>query len=75
MPTAGKAGIVVGGGEGGDGIAGTRTTGDVGFVPLRKPMENRIRKARMMGRGRGKGKLAPGRRNNPLNSFRAKGRA
>ena len=61
------------------GIATTGTgTGDNGFVPMRKPVENRIRRARLLKGARRKGgnNTSTGARgkNNPLQSFRAKGR-
>ena len=52
------------------GIAGD----DIGFVALRKPTDNRIRKARMRKSLKGKGKKATGRKSDPLKTFNAKGR-
>jgi ATP-dependent RNA helicase DDX56/DBP9 len=51
------------------------TPGDVGFVSIRKTTENRIRKARMEKRARGKGKKAIGRKADPLKTFKVKGRS
>jgi ATP-dependent RNA helicase DDX56/DBP9 len=51
------------------------TPGDVGFVSIRKTTENRIRKARMEKRARGKGKKAIGRKADPLKTFKAKARS
>ncbi|KAI9809999.1 MAG: ATP-dependent DNA/RNA helicase [Pycnora praestabilis] len=59
MPSNGKQGI---------------TGGDVGFVGIRKTNENRIRKARMNNRAKGKGKIAGGKKADPLKTFNAKGR-
>lgn len=50
------------------------TSGDVGFVGMRKTTENRIRKARLANKGKGKGKK-PGRKMDPLKTFKAKPRA
>lgn len=51
-------------------IAGSE---DVGFVPLRKASDNRIRRARLANRSKGKG--GPGRKGtDPLKTFNAKGR-
>ncbi|KAK4623722.1 ATP-dependent RNA helicase dbp9 [Fulvia fulva] len=47
---------------------------DVGFVWMRKERENRIRKARAVNKGRGKGRLAKGKGLDPLKSLNAKGR-
>ncbi|KAF6225211.1 hypothetical protein HO133_010408 [Letharia lupina] len=52
------------------GIAGE----DIGFVGLRKNTDNRIRKARMQNRMKGKGKKPAGRKSDPLKTFNAKGR-
>lgn len=52
------------------GIAGE----DIGFVALRKATDNRIRKARMQNRMKGKGKKPAGRKSDPLKTFNAKGR-
>ena len=52
------------------GIAGE----DIGFVGLRKTTDNRIRKARMQNRMKGKGKKPAGRKSDPLKTFNAKGR-
>lgn len=59
MPSNGKKGIA---GE------------DIGFVGLRKTTDNRIRKARMQNRMKGKGKKPAGRKSDPLKTFNAKGR-
>ena len=56
--------------NGGKGIAGE----DIGFVGLRKTTDNRIRKARMQNRMKGKGKKLAGRKSDPLKTFNAKGR-
>jgi ATP-dependent RNA helicase DDX56/DBP9 len=56
--------------EGKKGIAG----GDIGFVSIRKTSENRIRKARMANRLKGRGKKANGRKLDPLKTFKAKAR-
>lgn len=48
------------------------TPGDSGFIGLGKSSENRIRKARMANRAKGKGKKAGGRKMDPLKTFRAK---
>ena len=50
------------------------TASDVGFVGMRRTSENKLRKARMHNRSRGKGAKATGRRLDPLKSFSAKGR-
>ena len=47
---------------------------DIGFVGLRKTTDNRIRRARMQNRMRGKGKKLTGRKMDPLKTFNAKGR-
>ena len=59
MPSNGKKGI---------------TGEDIGFVGLRKITDNRIRKARMQNRMKGKGKKPAGRKSDPLKTFNAKGR-
>ena len=59
MPSSGKKGIA---GE------------DIGFVGLRKTTDNRIRRARMQNRMKGKGKKPVGRKADPLKTFNAKGR-
>ena len=59
MPSNGKKGIA---GE------------DIGFVGLRKATDNRIRKARMQNRSKGKGNKPAGRRSDPLKTFNARGR-
>ena len=51
------------------------TPGDVGFVSIRKTTENRIRKARLEKRARGKGKKAIERKADPLKTFKAKARS
>ena len=56
--------------NGKQGIAGQ----DIGFVSLRKPTDNRIRRARMQNRMKGKGKKATVRKSDPLKTFNAKGR-
>ena len=56
--------------NGKQGIAGQ----DVGFVGLRKITDNRIRRARMQNRIKGKGKKAAVRKVDPLKTFNAKGR-
>ena len=50
------------------------TNGESGFVGLRKVGENRIRKARMQKKMKDRGKLAVGRRQDPLKTFNARGR-
>lgn len=51
-------------------VAGNK---DVGFVPMRKASDNRIRRARMANRN--KGKMGPGRKEtDPLKTFNAQGR-
>lgn len=57
-------------GNGNKGIAGE----DIGFVGLRKTTDNRIRRARMQNRLKGKGKKPAGRKMDPLKTFNAKGR-
>ena len=57
-------------GNGNKGIAGE----DIGFVGLRKTTDNRIRRARMQKRLKGKGKKLAGRKMDPLKTFNAKGR-
>ncbi|KAK0511609.1 hypothetical protein JMJ35_006182 [Cladonia borealis] len=59
MPSNGKQGIV---GQ------------DIGFVGLRKTTDNRIRRARMQNRMKGKGKKATVLKLDPLKTFNAKGR-
>lgn len=59
MPSNGKKGIA---GE------------DIGFVGLRKTTDNRVRKARMQNRMKGKGRKPTGRKSDPLKTFNAKGR-
>ena len=54
--------------EGKKGITG----GDVGFVGLRKTTENRIRKARIANKAKGRGKKAAGRKLDPLRTFKAR---
>jgi len=56
--------------NGNRGIAGD----DVGFVGLRKTTDNRIRKARMQNRMKGKGRNTSTKRSDPLKTFNAKGR-
>ena len=50
-------------------------TPDVGFVSMRKTSENRIRKARMANKAKGKGKKVGGRKVDPLKTFKAKSRS
>ena len=50
------------------------TNGEPGFVGLRKVGENRIRKARMSKKMKDRGKLAGGRKQDPLKTFNARGR-
>ena len=57
--------------EGKKGIAG----GDIGFVGIRKTSENRIRKARMANKAKGRGKKVGGRKMDPLKTFKAKSRS
>lgn len=52
------------------GIAGA----DIGFVGLRKNPDNRIGRAKMQNRMKGKGKKPAGRKSDPLKTFNAKGR-
>ena len=59
MPSNGKKGIA---GE------------EIGFVGLRKTTDNRIRKARMQNRMKGRSTKLAGRKSDPLKSFNAKGR-
>lgn len=60
MPSSGATGIVAG-------------NKDVGFVYMRKASDNRVRRARMANRSKGKG--GPGRKGtDPLKTFNAKGR-
>jgi ATP-dependent RNA helicase DDX56/DBP9 len=49
-------------------------TSDVGFVSIRKTTENRIRKARMVNKAKGRGKKVGGRKADPLKTFKAKSR-
>ncbi len=56
--------------NGNKGLAGD----DIGFVGLRKTTDNRIRKARMQNRMKGKGRNASTKRSDPLKTFNAKGR-
>ena len=56
--------------NGNKGIAG----GDIGYVGLRKTTDNRIRKARLQNRMKGKGRKPAGRKLDPLKTFNAKGR-
>ena len=57
--------------EGKKGITG----GDVGFVGIRKTSENRIRKARMAPKAKGRGREAASRKMDPLKTFKAKSRS
>lgn len=60
MPSTGSTGIASG-------------SSNFGFVPIHKASDNRIRRARMTNRSKGKG--GPGRKgNDPLKTFNAKGR-
>ena len=56
--------------EGKKGIAG----GDIGFVGIRKTSENRIRKARMANKAKGRRKVG-GKKMDPLKTFKAKSRS
>ena len=56
--------------NGKQGIAGQ----DIGFVSLRKTTDNRIRRARMQNRIKGKARKATVRKSDPLKTFNAKGR-
>ncbi|CAL3970680.1 unnamed protein product [Diplocarpon coronariae] len=56
--------------EGRKGLA----AGDVGFVGIRKTSENRIRKARAVNRGKGRGKKVVGRKIDPLKTFKGSSR-
>jgi ATP-dependent RNA helicase DDX56/DBP9 len=56
--------------EGRKGITG----GDIGYVGVRKTTENRIRKARLANKAKGKGKKVGGRKSDPLKTFKAKSR-
>lgn len=47
---------------------------DIGFVGLRKTTDNRIRKARMQNRMKGKGKKTARQKSDPLKTFNATGR-
>ena len=49
--------------------------GDIGFVPMRKATDNRIRKVRMQNRMKGRGRKHTNRRVDPLKTFNAKGRS
>lgn len=49
-------------------------SGNIGFVGLSKPSENRIRKARAASKAKGRGKKAGGRKTDPLKTFRSKSR-
>jgi ATP-dependent RNA helicase DDX56/DBP9 len=57
--------------QGKKGIAG----GDIGFVGIRKSSDNRIRKARMANKAKGRGKKVAGRRLDPLKTFKTKSRS
>ncbi|MCJ1465289.1 ATP-dependent DNA/RNA helicase [Pseudocyphellaria aurata] len=46
---------------------------DVGFVPVRKMSDNRIRKARVHNRLKGRGRESVGRKMDPLKAFKTKG--
>ncbi|MCJ1265490.1 ATP-dependent DNA/RNA helicase [Lobaria immixta] len=46
--------------------------GDIGIVPMRKASDNRIRKARMQNRLKGRGRKPAGRKTDPLKTFSAK---
>ncbi len=59
MPVNGKSGIAA---------------QDIGFVGVRKTYENRIRRARMQNRMKGKGRKVGGRKVDPLKTFNAKAR-
>jgi len=50
------------------------TNRDAGFVGLQRVAENRIRKARMNKKMKGRGKLAAGKKQDPLKTFNARGR-
>ncbi|EGP89124.1 uncharacterized protein MYCGRDRAFT_92212 [Zymoseptoria tritici IPO323] len=47
---------------------------DVGYVGMRRDKENRLRKARAVNKGKGRGRLAKGKGLDPLRSLNAKGR-
>ncbi|KJX94099.1 atp-dependent rna helicase dbp9 like protein [Zymoseptoria brevis] len=47
---------------------------DVGYVGIRRDKENRLRKARAVNKGKGRGRLAKGKGLDPLRSLNAKGR-
>jgi ATP-dependent RNA helicase DDX56/DBP9 len=47
---------------------------EIGFVGLAKTSENRVRKARMANRAKGRGKRPGGRGSDPLKTFNARGR-
>lgn len=46
--------------------------GDIGFVPMRKASDNRIRKARIKNRLKGRGRKPAARKTDPLKTFSAK---
>lgn len=50
------------------------TGGNLGFVGMTKPSENRIRKARALNKAKGRGKKVGGRKVDPLKTFKAKSR-
>ncbi len=50
------------------------TTSDTDFISIRKTSENRIRKARMANKLKGKGRKTNGRKIEPLKTFKAKSR-
>lgn len=54
---------------------GRKAITDVGFVGLRKDSENRIRKARLAKKGKGRGKKPIGRKLDPLKTFKVKSRS
>jgi ATP-dependent RNA helicase DDX56/DBP9 len=56
--------------EGKKAIAG----GNLGFVEIARPSENRIRKARAANKAKGRGKKSGARKSDPLKTFKAKGR-
>jgi ATP-dependent RNA helicase DDX56/DBP9 len=47
---------------------------DVGYVGIRRDKENRLRKARAVNKGKGRGRLAKGKGLDPLKSLNARGR-
>lgn len=47
--------------------------GSIGFVPMRKPSDNRIRNARMKNRLKGRGRKPAGQNVDPLKTFKTKG--